>query len=492
MARAEAAPSRPAVLYRGAQVNYGELWDRARRFASAFAGGDEPRVLIALPQGADAYAAMFAAGLAGGYYVPVNISAPVDKFIRIVRAAEPDVVVVDPVETPAGLLDAIGEAAPAARRVDVTIARAAPPFEGSGRRSSIAYLIFTSGSTGDPKGVVIPRAGLEHYVAWAIETLGFAPEDRISQHPNIGFDLSVLEIYGALCSGAALCPVAGPGDRLMPGRLIADLGVTVWISVPSVVGVIVKARHAIPAYLKSLRLLFFCGESLRPAHLDAIFAACPGARVVNAYGPTEATVSMTYLPLRADSDAEARAASVALGEPIPGMGLRLAGGPSPDEGEIVITGEQLALGYWRDPEQTARSFREFEEDGKTLRGYFSGDWAARRGKFLFFKERIDHQVKINGFRVELDEVAAAIRACGWPAACVVKRGDALAAVVEARPGVEFDPLELRAALAVRIEAYALPAEIRVIAAMPRNANDKLDRDAVARLFDAEGGADARS
>ncbi len=89
-------------------------------------------------------------------------------------------------------------------------------------------------------------------------------------------------------------------------------------------------------------------------------------------------------------------------------------------------------------------------------------------------------------------MAAAIRACGWPAACVVKRGDALAAVVEARPGVEFDPLELRAALAVRIEAYALPAEIRVIAAMPRNANDKLDRDAVARLFDAEGGADARS
>ncbi len=494
LAAAGAAPSHPAVRLRAGDVSYGDLLDHVRRFATGLGVRPAPRVLVALPQGADAYAAMLAAGLAGGYYVPVNLSAPVDKLRRIIRLAAPDVVVVDAAALSADLSAAIGEAAAGAPVLDVAALRQAPPFAGDGIRHEIAYVIFTSGSTGVPKGVVIPRAGLDHYIAWATETLGLGPDDRVSQHPNIGFDLSVLDIYGALCSGATLCPVVGAGDRLMPARLVAERGMTVWISVPSVVGLMLQARQAVAAWLASVRLFFFCGEPLLREHVEAIFAACPEATVVNTYGPTEATVSMTYLPLRAGGFAEACAASVALGEAIPGTALHLVGGRHADEGEIVIAGAQLALGYWRDPERTAQAFRTVDVAGQPVRGYCTGDWAERRGGFLFFKERIDFQVKVRGFRVELDEVASAIRDCGWPSACVFKRGEALAAVVEARDDTDFEPAALQAALAARLDAYAIPTEIRAIGKMPRNANDKLDREAVALWFDASptplaGGAD---
>jgi D-alanine--poly(phosphoribitol) ligase subunit 1 len=161
------------------------------------------------------------------------------------------------------------------------------------------------------------------------------------------------------------------------------------------------------------------------------------------------------------------------------MGLYLVGG-SEDEGEILITGPQLAMGYWGDEARTAAAFREVEVGGRVQRAYFSGDWAVRRGDDVFFRERVDHQVKVRGFRLELDEVAQVIREQGFFEACVLKMGEELAAVVETEPGQKFDEGALRGALAARLEAHAVPKILREIKALPRTANDKLDRAAVAR------------
>jgi D-alanine--poly(phosphoribitol) ligase subunit 1 len=477
LARAAEAPAHPAVVIEGGSLGYAALAARARRLAGLFARFAAPRVLIALPAGADSYAAMLGAALAGGYYTPVNVDSPPLKLRRIARLLQPDIILA------AGALGpALREEAPEALLVEPDSIPAAPLAEPRPRHA-IAYVIFTSGSTGDPKGVIIPRAALDHYVAWMRRSRMFTAQDRVSQYANIGFDFSVMEIYGALCTGATLFPVLGQGSRLFPAAMIAGEKITVWSSVPSVFSLMMRADSVSAENLASLRLMNFCGEPLLPQHLEAIFRACPRIAVQNTYGPTEATVSMTSLLLTAADYQRFCRSSVALGEAIPGMGLHLVGGRHRDEGEIVITGPQVASGYWRDARRTAEFFRAVAVDGAAVTGYFTGDWAERRDGQVYFKERLDFQVKIKGVRVELDEVAAALREIGWPVVCVLKRDGDLIAVVERCAAAPFDRRALVDALAARLEAQAIPKTIHLIDQMPRNENGKIDRRAVASWLD---------
>lgn len=128
--------------------------------------------------------------------------------------------------------------------------------------------------------------------------------------------------------------------------------------------------------------------------------------------------------------------SVALGSPIQNMDVLLVG-TKPDEGEIVIVGPQVALGYLNDPARTDQAFRAITVGASLKTGYFTGDWAERRDGRLFFKQRFDRQVKIRGFRIELDEIEAAVRGLGWTSCSVFKWGNMLAAVVEKEPGSMF-------------------------------------------------------
>lgn len=474
---ATARPDDPAVVVQGKSTSYGALQRRARAFAASFSNIDGPRVLIGLPQVADAYASIFAAGLAGGCYTPLNLSAPRAKLRRIAAILDPDIIVAS-----GDIARELGAEAPRAVVVNPLELDESKQLAGAGRRHHLAYILFTSGSTGEPKGVMLPRSALDHYVDW-LETFGIGPDDRMSQQGNLAFDISVTDVFGALCYGAALYPVFTESDKLMPARMIARDKITVWNSVPSLISLMMAAHQITAANLKTVRLFNFCGEPLLSEHLRALFAARPDLTVQNTYGPTEATVAVTQIPLDAQNHAAATAASVALGEPIPGMSIHLVGGAHADEGEIVISGPQLADGYWKDPAKTASAFKDCVLNNRTVRGYFTGDWAERRNGLLFFRERVDFQTKIRGFRVELDEVAAAIRACGWPVACVFKRGEALAAVVERVPGAGFSEAAMREALAGRVEQHAIPETILEIGQMPRNDNDKLDRKAAAQWFD---------
>ncbi len=477
--RASHDPGAPAVVNDGHWVSYGELEDRARALARVFAARTAPRVLIALPSGADAYAAMLGAGLAGGFYTPLNVNAPALKWAHVCRLLQPDFIV-----GPAAIVQPLLEQAPGACGVDLATAAHGPRLRGQGTRHETAYVIFTSGSTGTPKGVAVARSGLDHYVGWIGRSLGITAADRVSQYANIAFDLSVLEIYGALCHGASLHPAGGLGDRMMPARMVERERLTVWVSVPSVISLMMQAGELTPAHVGSLRRLVFCGEPLLAHQVDAVFRACPQAVVQNTYGPTEATVSMTSLVLEADSPIDRDAPSIAIGEPIEGMELLLVGGESTDEGELVIVGPQLALGYWQDPERTAHAFRTLVRDGRPCRAYHTGDRAERRQGRIHFRERIDFQVKVRGFRVELGEVAAALMAIGFANVCVFKhdREERLVAVVETASPALFDERAVHRALLARIDPYAVPQEIRATDRLPRNDNDKIDRELTRAWF----------
>lgn len=478
LAVAAARPDHPAVIESGRTLSYRQFVERVRHLAGAVAAaGAHPKVLVHLPQGADAYAAMFATALAGGYYVPMNIEAPLVKQRSIHEQFAPDMV--------------IGTAESAAmletdRPVIDVASFEAQPLAASRPAHDLVYVIFTSGSTGQPKGVALSRQGLDHYVDWALDAMAITPEDRWSQHPNIAFDLSVLDIYGALCLGATLYPLTGATDRLMPAQAIARHRLTIWNSVPSVVDLMRRGNQMSQRNLASLRLMTFCGEALLPQHLEAIFAARPDLSVHNTYGPTEATVSMTLIRLTEHSYRAATRSTVAVGDAIPGMGLHLLDGDNPDEGELVITGPQLARGYWNNPTATEKAFVELDIEGTRQLAYRTGDWGERRDGQVYFKSRRDFQVKINGYRVDLDEVNGALRLCGFAAAQTALVDDMLTAFLEIPEQDKPDPDALKKRLAALVEPYAVPARFIAVPHFPRNANDKVDLNALIALHRTPG------
>jgi D-alanine--poly(phosphoribitol) ligase subunit 1 len=482
---AASTPAAPAIVTRGQVVTYAALETRVRQFAAAVAETAATRVMIALPQGAEAYAAMLGTRLAGAFYAPLNVEAPRDKLLRIAGLLKPEVIFAEP-----AMSDLLRAAAPQARIVAPgALPAAAASLVGRGTRHETAYIIFTSGTTGIPKGVMIPRTALDHFIDWVGRSGFITPEDRVAQFSNIAFDVSVTDIYGALCLGATLYPVLGRADRMFPARLVARERLTVWNSTPSVLSLMLQAREITHELLGSLRIVNTCGEALLPAHVAALFAALPRTIVQNSYGPTETTVTMTELRLERERYREACESSVAIGTPIQNMAIHLLRGPNADEGEIVITGPQLAQGYWRDPDKTAAAFRSIDVGGESVRAYHSGDWAVRRGQHIFFKERIDHQIKLRGHRLELDEVARAIADQGFPICCVFKWRDELVSVIEAPKGL-LEAATLRTALGNQLEKHAIPTAFHTLERIPRTDNDKLDRGAVLVWLESREGAGA--
>jgi D-alanine--poly(phosphoribitol) ligase subunit 1 len=476
--KARTSPDAIAVDEDDRTTTYRDLLNLSHSYAqAAMRRTSGPRVMIHLAPGADAYAAMIGTGLAGGVYTPVNTMLPVEKRRRIVEIFEPDMVISD-------AADSADLGVPANRvlspedldELPVDTSAVGTPFAGQ----TLAYVIFTSGSTGAPKGVAISRAALDHYVDWIGDAIRPTGDDRWSQHPNIGFDLSVLDIYGALCFGAALVPLQSKLDRLMPGQAIRRRALTIWNSVPSVVDIMVRARQLTAENMAPLRLATFCGEPLRRTHLEALFTARPDLTVFNTYGPTEATVSCTLRKIRhADID-KVSGTSVALGDEIPGMSVTLAGGQDETEGEIVLSGPQLAEGYWHDDAQTERFFGTEKISGRDARVYYTGDWAKRENEELFFVGRRDNQIKVKGHRLDLAEVDSALVSSGAISGCCVYYCNELHAFVQIDPAWPADENGLRSALANYLEPHAIPRFIHIVKSLPRNDNDKIDRNALMR------------
>jgi D-alanine--poly(phosphoribitol) ligase subunit 1 len=469
---------RTAVQLRDGSVTFAELVNLARQYAALFSATGSPKVLVALDQGADAYASMFGTMMAGGLYAPINTASPHEKIAAICAQFQPTIIVCTE-----RLWDVLGGLAPNALRIRRRDVEGAGTFPGAGARNALAYVIFTSGSTGKPKGVAISHGALSHYIDWVVDSRLFEPGDRVSQYTNIAFDVSVLDIFGALCSGATIVPFVSRSDRLMPAPAVKHFGVTVWVSVPSVIGLMMRAKQLTAENVATVRRYFFAGEPLLETHVNEIFTVAPDAQIWNAYGPTETTVTMTSVQLLAGNYRSFLRTSIALGDPIPGMEVHLVGEDAPDVGEIVIVGPQLADGYWNADVLTARSFRSVELDGSVKRAYFSGDVGRRVDGQLYFESRLDHQVKIDGFRVELHEISAAIRSSGWPEVLVIKLNDKLTAVIERKPGGQAGPSEseLHLRLQQMLDWYAVPAHYVFIDQFPRTHNDKIDAKAIREL-----------
>jgi amino acid adenylation domain-containing protein len=356
---------------------------------------------------------------------------------------------------------------------------------------SIAYLLFTSGSTGSPKGVMVAHRNVIHFVDTMVERYEVRESDRFSQMFDLTFDLSAFDMFVAWERGACVC-CPSQGEKLVPASYVGDAQLTIWFSVPSTGVLLGRLRKLKPGAYPGLRLSLFCGEALPAELVDQWSRAAPNSVVENLYGPTELTIACTlYRWDEMQSPAEALQGLVPIGWPFRGMQALVADENleevAPGEaGELLMTGPQLSLGYWKDPQRTAGAF--VRPPGRKELFYRTGDRVRRpagEGPMIFLG-RLDHQVKIQGYRVELGEIEAVLRdaagvsvavALAWPLTPSGAGG-----VVAFVPGRDTDLEQLRERLRERLPSYMLPREIHRVSEFPLSANGKVDRRALLQML----------
>ncbi|MFF2149141.1 amino acid adenylation domain-containing protein [Kitasatospora sp. NPDC058190] len=479
--QAARTPDAPALLDGERELSYAEVDRTANRLAHQLIRsgvGPERLVALALPRGAAAVVAQLAVAKAGAAFLPVDPDYPAPRREFMTRDAGATVLLDDP----AGVWTADGPQTPP---TDADRTRPLSP-------GHPAYVIYTSGSTGTPKGVLVTHRGLAAFAAAAAEQYAVGPGDRVLQFASPSFDASVLEVCVSLLSGAALVTgEEGPlvGERL--AEVLAGRRISHTLIPPAALATVdPETADALPA----LRTLIVGAEAC-PADLVDTWA--PGRRMVNSYGPTEATVVATWTgPLTADTG------TPAIGRPSGAtrayvLDTALRPVPPGVTGELYLAGPGLARGYLGRPGLTAGRFLADPYGAPGERMYRTGD-LARRGADgqLRFAGRADDQIKLRGFRIEPGEIESALRRSPLVRDAVVTvRADApgggrlVAYVVPADPAEEApSALELRAHLAESLPPHLVPSVFVPLERLPLTPNGKTDRRALPDPGPAQGAA----
>ena len=354
------------------------------------------------------------------------------------------------------------------------------------------YILFTSGSTGEPKGVIITLRCLEHFVAWMLDEQKFFPlgETFLNTAP-FSFDLSVMDLYCSLATGGTLFSISRDlvANPKMLYRALENSGVSTWVSTPSFAQMCLVEEKFTDAMLLRIRRFLFCGETLAAQTAARLLERFPQAQVWNMYGPTEATVATTSVQI--DRSVLDKYPALPVGRPMPGTDVFVVNEarktlPENEPGEIVIAGPNVGPGYLGRPDLTASAFFE-HFDG---RAYRTGDQGRFSDGLLFFEGRMDSQVKVSGYRIELGDVEANLLALPSVRDAVVtpviKNGAAqsLAAFVVLTGQTEASHFKLtqslRQQLAERLPVYMLPRKFVFRDAFPLTANGKVDRARLAQ------------
>jgi amino acid adenylation domain-containing protein/non-ribosomal peptide synthase protein (TIGR01720 family) len=497
-AQAARCPDAPAVAGDGEPVTYGELDRRAEGLAARLRGhgvGPEIAVGILAERSLAAVVSILGVLKAGGAFVPLDLSHPRERLRHLLADCRA------PVLLACGRLAA--ELAPAvagggtvilgvdgAGHASTPAAAGAAPSAGAPlpvRGENLAYVIYTSGSTGLPKGVLCLHSAAVNLIQAAGGWFAVGPESRVLQTASLAFDASVLELFLTLGHGACLCLV--PDElRQTPAALahaLVEQGVTTVVLTPGQLAVLPERT------LASLRSVSVGGEACS-GDLAARWAR--GRRLLNCYGPTETTIFATVGLCSADGPAAGPApAPPSIGRPVENLEAYVLDPdlrplPAGVVGELAIGGAGLARGYLAQPERTAERFVPHPfATAATARGarlYLTGD-LARFGPAgeLEFCGRRDGQVKLRGFRVELGEIEAALRALPEVEEAVVATRDQgasmhLVAYVVPAAGPRPSADRLRAALLASLPEYMVPAVWEWLPALPLTASGKLDRGAL--------------
>jgi amino acid adenylation domain-containing protein len=467
----------PAVTDASGTFTYRELDETANRLAHLLrANGVGPDVPVALclERGRHVVAGILATWRAGGGYLPLDPSWPVDRLTAMITDAGCPVLVTHEaagVELPR---------APTMINLDTADLAAQPstPPEPTARPGTLSYLLYTSGSTGRPKGVTLTHGNLQNLLSAMDGLLDLGADDHVGSISSPSFDVSILEMFAPLLRGArvTILPAAEVADGHLLRQRLTEARVTAVQGTPSAWRLLV-ATGGVPA---GVRLRVSGGEAL--ASELAAELTSGGARLINGYGPTETTV---YSAADTVPSGQTR---IRLGEPLGATTLHVldpALRPVPEGvlGELHIGGAGVARGYHNRPALTAERFLPDPFSATPgARLYATGDLVRVRDGQLEFLGRADNQVKIRGYRIELGEIESVLREHNLVRDAVVtawRHSDTDVRLVgHVLPGPRLEPLELRSWLATRLPEYMVPNLIMTIDAVPRTPTGKVDRAAL--------------
>lgn len=501
--QAARTPAATALVFEGRAISYRTLNRRANQLAhdlQAYGAGPDTLIGLAMERSIEQIVGVLGILKAGAAYVPLDPKYPAERLALMLADTQAPLVLTQ---------HHLYERLPADYARTIVIDEHPETSEADDENptsaadaDSLAYVIYTSGSTGVPKGVLIDHRGLVNHTFAMIESHALQPSDRVLQFSSLGFDASAATLFPALLAGSALVlPVGAPtelvGDQLT--RLCEHEQITVLQLPASIwhqwVDTLWLHRQPLQA---PIRVLLVGGESPSVEKLR-LWARLTGRRMkfLNAYGPTEAAITTTLFELPCDEATAATITSIPMGRPLPNKQVYILDPaqqlvPIGSTGEIYIGGIGLARGYLNRPDLTAERFLTVHTLNRSgVRLYRTGDLARYRADGqIEFLGRVDHQIKIRGYRIELGEIESALRQHPQVRdTAVVAREDVpglpqlVAYIVPQTPGEaalaggRLDA-ELSMFLWTKLPAFMIPAQFVPIAALPLNANGKLDRKAL--------------
>lgn len=430
----------------------------------------------------------------GRAYCPVDISVPHSRVEAIIREVEPEIILTtEELSIENKKILPLPSVISIIQNEEQAIHKPAPVLA-----EDIFYIIFTSGSTGTPKGVQITRSCLDHFISWAVTLGNGAAEDAcytfINQAP-FSFDLSVMDLYLALYTGGTLWALDKriQSDMKLLLDSLRSSNADVWVSTPSFADVCLSDKQFSQELLPKLKQFLFCGETLTNRTVSRLKQAFPNAEIVNTYGPTESTVAVTEITI--NPEVNERYQPLPVGKEKEGTWILIwdqNGCPvlEGEKGEIVIAGDTVSAGYWKNEKLTEEKFGIIEIEGKSRRFYRTGDQGYKKDGLLFYSGRMDRQIKLHGYRIEIDDIENNLmrlpdvrQAAVLP---VYRDGKvrSLTAYVSVRKKKEDEftaSQEIRFLLAQYLPNYMIPKKIIFLDQFPMTNNGKADRKALEEM-----------
>lgn len=397
-----------AMLSGDSRITYDQLWGQSDKLAAYIKSKckeDKTPIVVYGHKNPFMLVAFLASVKSGRAYVPIDINVPRNRIESIVDSVNPKLILTTE------------DFPPYKNYLCINIVEDSSVFETKAEITSsdwikedeVYYIIFTSGSTGNPKGVQITYSALNHFTEWAL-TLGMTEKKRkcfINQAP-FSFDLSVMDLYMCLASESCLFALEKEiqGDYKKLFRQLKKSNADIWVSTPSFADLCLADPSFSQALLPNMELFLFCGETLTNKTVRSLLERFPKAQVYNTYGPTESTVAVTEICV--DHKINEKYNPLPVGKAKSGTvikimdeGEELSEG---EKGEIVIIGNTVSKGYLKNEDENQRSFFWYDLDGRSVRAYRTGDKGYFKDGWLFYCGRLDLQIKLHGYRMEIEDV----------------------------------------------------------------------------------------
>ncbi|MBE0515250.1 amino acid adenylation domain-containing protein [Sulfurimonas sp.] len=475
-----------SISYEKKEYTYEELDKKSNQFIGFFSNShilQNDVIAIANTKSFEDYAMMIACLKSGVTYVNLDIENPKKRINDIVNLCNPKAIF-SLVE-----MDIITELCEE-NKVNFILYKSIENSDTDSNSTisidgeTIAYIMFTSGSTGVPKGVAITHQNLIHFINWIQQRYEIRTTDRFANISPMYFDNSVFDFYGALFSGATLVPV----DKELITKPIELVGYidkmqcTIWFSVPSALMYLTTMRVLTSDNFKNIRIFTFGGEGYPKSELRKLHNLYSNrATFINVYGPTECTCICSSYTISED-DFEDLSELPSLGSINQNFSYVILdeNGRETKLGELCLLGPNVGKGYYNDPKRTQESFKKFTNKNNYEKNmYKTGDLVEKRNNLLYFKGRVDNQIKHMGYRIELEEIELAIYNMKEVEECVVvyKRGKANYGKIVAYISTNFEisSNNVKEYLKDKLPSYMLPNSISILDRLPKNQNGKIDR-----------------